>query len=154
MLLNLASHGLSPALYRVMIIEPEFQVAMNDYLAFDLMPGFAHYFGAKNFKAYGGGLSLGLRIFPMGQGLASGFYLVPRFFSVLAGATGESVDAHTLQLGPSLELGVALHMRAFVINIGTGAGYAFTASGYDVNEDSSVRGLRFLANLSIGFGVR
>jgi hypothetical protein len=152
MLFNVAGHVLSPVLLDVAVVEPEFQFLFNDYLALDLMPGFAHFYGDSGVTASGGGGQLGIRILPMGEGL-DGLYLVPRVGALYARGKSRNDSIETTQITPTFEVGWGGHFSHFVMNFGVGAGYAFTVGGTDVYEDAELGRFQLMGNLSLGFGL-
>jgi hypothetical protein len=156
-MLSPTDHLFTPILSRIAIFRPEVQIAVGDYVALDIMPAYAHYFGnveveGLELHAHAGGGFLGLRIAPMGTGLTE-LYFVPRFGAVHAVGSAGGTKLHSTIVNPTLEIGYAWAFGHFVVNAGGGAGYAWTVDGYDVYEASPIGGLTLVSNLSIGVGI-
>ena len=152
MLLDPAGIALG-AILGFVIIDPDFQYAFMDYIALDVKPGFAYYYGDWiDVDLIGGGGSVGLRVMPLGTRL-EGFYIVTRAQTLyLAGESG-SVSLETLVVTPSLELGNSWIWGHFIMNAGGGIGYNMSVMGDDIYEDDDLHGVAMLINFSIGFVI-
>jgi len=140
-------------IFGIAAIEPDIQIALIDYLALDIKPAFAYYFGDWiDADIMGGGGSLGLRIIPFGTRLR-GFYIVPRCGTLYLQGESTNVSLETMIVTPSVEIGYSWIWGAFIMNLGGGAGYNITVAGDDIYEDDVLRGFQLLFNFSIGFAV-
>ena len=162
-------HGVSPSFamllspggilvnlaFGILAIEPDFQFAFSPYLALDVIPGFAYYFGDwvwEDVDLWGGGAAVGLRIMPMGTGLR-GLYIVPRLGTLYMQGESPNRSLETLILTPSAEVGYSWLFGNFIMNLGGGVGYAVAVYGDDIFENRPLRGFMLLANFSLGFAI-
>ncbi len=137
----------------IFALELDFQIALNDYLAFDVVPAFAYYYGDwVEADIMGGGGSLGLRIAPMGSGLRK-LYIVPRVMLLHVTGESETMSMSVTQLTPNIEVGYAWIWGHFLLNTGGGIGYNIIVSGDDIYENSTFGNVAFMLNVSIGFAI-
>ncbi len=137
----------------ILALELDCQIALTDYLALDVIPAFAYYYGDWiEADIMGGGGSLGLRIAPMGSGLRK-LYIVPRVMLLHVTGESETTSLSVTQLTPNIEVGFAWIWGHFVLNTGGGIGYNIILSGDDIYENSTFGNVALMLNVSIGFAI-